>query len=126
LLRYAVLAPSSHNTQPWQFRITPEGIEVLPDLSRRLPIADPLDRELWLSVGSTIANLRVAAAHFGFATTILYNAETILVAFRRRARLKNDYASSFRREARGAEAASQRTAARRLLRKVSPPMMATI
>ncbi len=81
LLQYAILAPSSHNAQPWQFRITAEGVEVLPDLSRRLPVVDPLDRELWMSIGAAITNLRVAAAHFGFDTTVLYSAETILVTF---------------------------------------------
>jgi hypothetical protein len=81
LLQYAILAPSSHNAQPWQFRIMAEGVEILPDFSRRLPVADPLDREMWLSIGAAIANLRVAAAHFGFATTVMYTADTIRVTF---------------------------------------------
>jgi hypothetical protein len=50
-------------------------IEVLPDVSC------PLDRQLWLSIGAAIANLRVAAAHFGFDTTVLFNADTTLVSF---------------------------------------------
>ena len=75
LLRYAVLAPSGHNTQPWSFKITGEGIEVYADAARRLPIADPNDRELMISVGAAITNLRVAAAHFGFETTVLYQSE---------------------------------------------------
>jgi hypothetical protein len=73
LLRYAVLAPSGHNTQPWSFRVVDEGIEVYPDYSRRLPVADPADRELLMSVGAAITNLRVAAAHFGFDSTVLYS-----------------------------------------------------
>ena len=72
LLRYAILAPSSHNTQPWSFRITEEGIEVYADIDRTLSIVDPDDRELAMSVGAAIANLRVAAAHFGFDTSVLY------------------------------------------------------
>lgn len=72
LLRYAVLAPSGHNTQPWFFRITAEGIEVFADYTRRLAIADPQDRELLISIGAAITNLRVAAAHFGFDTTVAY------------------------------------------------------
>lgn len=72
LLRYAVLAPSGHNTQPWSFRITDDGIEVYADYRRRLPVADPDDRELLISIGAAIANLRVAAAHFGFESTVLY------------------------------------------------------
>ena len=79
LLQYAILAPSSHNAQPWQFRIMADGVEILPDLSRRLPVADPLDREMWMSIGAAIANLRIAAAYFGFNSTVLYNPETIRV-----------------------------------------------
>jgi hypothetical protein len=81
LLQYAILAPSSHNAQPWQFRIMAEGVEILPDLSRRLPVVDPHDREMWMSIGAAIANLRVAAAHFGFVTTVMYTAESIRVTF---------------------------------------------
>lgn len=72
LLRYAVLAPSTHNTQPWMFRITDDGVEVFADYSRRLALADPDDRELLMSVGAAITNLRVAAAWFGFETTVMY------------------------------------------------------
>ncbi|HVS32310.1 MAG TPA: nitroreductase [Thermoanaerobaculia bacterium] len=72
LLRYAVLAPSGHNTQPWTFAIVPEGIEVFADYTRRLPHVDPGNRELMMSVGAAIMNLRVAAAHFGFESTVLY------------------------------------------------------
>lgn len=72
LLRYAVLAPSGHNTQPWTFRIVDEGIEVHADYTRSLPVADPQGRELLLSVGAAIANLRIAAAHFGYESTVCY------------------------------------------------------
>lgn len=73
LLRYAVLAPSGHNTQPWTFRVTDEGIEVYADYTKRLPVADPSDRELLISIGAAITNLRVAAAHFGFDSTVMYD-----------------------------------------------------
>ena len=75
LLRYAVLAPSGHNTQPWSFRLTDDGVEVYADTTRRLPVADPHDRELLISVGAAITNFRVAAAHFGFDTNVLYRDE---------------------------------------------------
>lgn len=35
LIRYATLAPSSHNTQCWRFQIGDGSISILPDLSRR-------------------------------------------------------------------------------------------
>jgi hypothetical protein len=72
LLRYAVLAPSGHNTQPWSFRITRDGVEVFADYSLRLLAVDPADRELLMSVGAAITNFCVAAAHFGLGTTIIY------------------------------------------------------
>ena len=82
LVRYAVLAPSSHNSQPWKFRIESTGISVFADHSRRLPVVDPEDRELIMSIGAAIMNLRVAARHFGFEETVHYprkNGDTPLV-----------------------------------------------
>ena len=72
LLRYAVLAPSSRNTQPWSFRITANSVEIFADYSRRTPAIDPDDRELLMSVGAAITNLRVAAAWFGFDSAVHY------------------------------------------------------
>jgi len=65
LLRYAVLAPSTHNTQPWKFGILPGGIEVYGDYTRRMPVVDPGNRELLMSIGAAIFTLRVAAERFG-------------------------------------------------------------
>lgn len=73
LLRYAVLAPSSYNTQPWKFELLDEGIAVYADYTRRLPIVDPGSRELLMGVGAAIFNLRVAATHFRFAHRVDYN-----------------------------------------------------
>jgi hypothetical protein len=72
LLRYAILAPSGHNTQPWSFHVTADGVQVFADTSRRLLIVDRNDRELLMSIGAAITNFRVAAAHFGFDTTVAY------------------------------------------------------
>lgn len=62
LIRNAVLAPSSHNTQPWFFRISKSVIDLYADRTRRLPVNDPEDRELTISCGCALMNLRVAAA----------------------------------------------------------------
>lgn len=72
LLRYAHLAPSSHNTQPWHFEIEGDGISVLLDRERWLRVADADQRELYISVGCALENLLVAAEHFGFAGTVRY------------------------------------------------------
>jgi nitroreductase len=70
LVRYAVLAPSSHNTQPWRFVIGGDRVDVFADLSRWLRVADADRRELHISIGCALENLLVAAAHFGQAYTL--------------------------------------------------------
>ena len=65
LVRYAVLAPSSHNSQPWRFRIAEGALEVLADPSRALPVVDPEGRELIMSCGAALFHLRAAAHFFG-------------------------------------------------------------
>lgn len=42
LVRQATLAASSHNTQPWKFRLLADGIDILPDFSRRRPVEQVL------------------------------------------------------------------------------------
>ena len=59
-LRAATAAPSIYNTQPWLFRIHRDGVNVVPDLKRRLTVADPSARELLISVGGAVLNLRLA------------------------------------------------------------------
>jgi nitroreductase len=73
LLRYVVLAPSTHNTQPWRFALSGEGIEIYGDYTRRMPVVDPGNRELLMSIGAAVFNLRVAAAHFGMPCRVEYN-----------------------------------------------------
>lgn len=66
LVRYGVLAPSGHNTQPWHFRLVDDaGLEVRADRSRRLPVVDPEDRALIISCGAALANIRMAATALG-------------------------------------------------------------
>jgi hypothetical protein len=61
LVRYATLAPSSHNTQCWKFRMHEHSITIQPDLSRRCPVVDPDDHHLFVSLGCSTENLAVAA-----------------------------------------------------------------
>jgi nitroreductase len=70
LLRYAVLAPSGHNTQPWKFRIAGETVELYADRSRALPVVDPDDRELTISCGAALFNLQLAMERFGHVPRI--------------------------------------------------------
>ena len=63
-LEYAVLAPSSHNSQPWHFVLQDDSVLVCADRTRALPVVDPFDRELVISCGAALFNLRVALNHF--------------------------------------------------------------
>ena len=65
LLRYAVLAPSNHNTQPWMFRVRGNTVELYANRARSLHITDPDDRQLLLSCGCALFHLRLAIWHFG-------------------------------------------------------------
>lgn len=72
LVHYATLAANGHNTQPWKFAIKDNAIEIHPDYSRRLPVVDPHDRELWISLGCSLENLLVAAHASGYTTEVSY------------------------------------------------------
>jgi hypothetical protein len=69
-LRYALLAPSSHNAQPWFFTAHHGELLVFADRSRALPVVDPDDRELVISCGALIGQLGVALSHFGLTHTV--------------------------------------------------------
>ncbi|WP_410622877.1 Acg family FMN-binding oxidoreductase [Amycolatopsis sp. cmx-8-4] len=73
VLGAAVLAPSTRNTQPWRFRCTAAGIELHADPDRALPVADADRRELLISCGAVLFNLRTAIHALGAhpATTLL-------------------------------------------------------
>jgi nitroreductase len=65
LIRYATLAASGHNTQPWRFRVGASRIDILPDFSRRTPVVDPDDHHVFVSLGCAAENLTLAAAARG-------------------------------------------------------------
>lgn len=75
LVRYATLAPSSHNTQCWKFALDDRGISIMPNLSRQCPVVDPDDHHLFVSLGCAAENLVQAGranglmgeVHFGSA-----------------------------------------------------------
>ena len=76
LVRYATLAASSHNTQPWKFRLERERILILPDLSRRCPAVDPDDHHLYASLGCAAENLLLAAEAAGLRGHFSYDTST--------------------------------------------------
>ena len=71
LIGAAGAAPSVFNTQPWSFAVRDAAIDVFADTSRELhQSVDPDGRQLAISCGAAVLNLRVAAAHLGRASTV--------------------------------------------------------
>jgi hypothetical protein len=63
-------APSKHNTQPWQFVIRDESLEIHPHSGRALPVTDPQGREIVISCGAAAQHATVAARAFGFRAVV--------------------------------------------------------
>jgi hypothetical protein len=72
LLRYAILAPSARNSQPWAFSVQKDRVHVIADLRRCQAVGDADRRELYISLGCSLENLLVAAEHFGFRHGVSY------------------------------------------------------
>ena len=73
MIHYATLAPSGHNTQPWRFSVENDSILIYPDYSRRLPVVDPDDHALFISLGCALENLVIAANQMGYSAKAEYS-----------------------------------------------------
>ena len=73
-VKYAILAPSGHNTQPWLFEINDDemSINLYADRTRALPVIDPDDTELIISCGAALENLIVALKYFEYYAEVEY------------------------------------------------------
>lgn len=80
IVRYATLAASSHNTQPWTFAVTGSGLTVTPDFARRTPVVDPDDHHLFVSLGCATENLVHAARASGLEPDVQVREGSIDVA----------------------------------------------
>jgi len=61
----AILAPSLHNSQPWQLRLHHGTIEILADRTRQLTIADTTGWATHIACGAATLNARLALTHTG-------------------------------------------------------------
>jgi hypothetical protein len=64
VLEYAVRAPSTHNTQPWLFRIEGSSLFLFPDWSRKLPEGDKDGRDFFISLGGCLEHIVTALRYF--------------------------------------------------------------
>jgi hypothetical protein len=62
----AIWAPSVHNTQPWSFAVSGDEISLRADPDRRLRIGDPTGREMLISCGAALFNVRLALRALGY------------------------------------------------------------
>lgn len=69
-VEYAGRAPSVHNSQPWRWRIGPDGVDLYADPDRQLPATDADGRDVLLSCGAALHHLLVALAGLGFAARV--------------------------------------------------------
>lgn len=96
ILQYAILAPSTHNSQPWLFKIKPgsnssivatgdigkagrgllpgkpDSIEIYSDPVVQIKEADPKGRDLYISLGCAIENMAIAAKYLGIFKNLVY------------------------------------------------------
>lgn len=81
LLKYAILSPSTHNTQPWRFKLSNDSCQIYIDKHRQLPAADQLKRDMYISLGALIENLEQATRAYGVAAnTVISDQNSDLVA----------------------------------------------
>jgi hypothetical protein len=74
LVRFATLAPSSHNTQCWKFAREDRGLTIEPDVSRRCPAVDPDDHHVFVTLGCAAENLSQAALAHGLHAEARFDA----------------------------------------------------
>jgi hypothetical protein len=66
----AVQAPSVHNTQPWRFHQGDHEISISANNERQLRVADPHGREMMISCGAALFNIRVALRALGWVPKV--------------------------------------------------------
>lgn len=81
MIKYAVKAPSGHNTQPWLFKINDNSIEIHPNMEKALPVVDSNNRELFVSLGCATENLCIAASEKGYKSDISVSPKGIITVY---------------------------------------------
>src|SRR6185312_17533177 len=66
LAAYGALAPSQYNTQPWEFRVHANVLDICLDAGRGGPLGNAAHREPVIGCGAALFNAQVALRHFGY------------------------------------------------------------
>ncbi|TMR90690.1 Acg family FMN-binding oxidoreductase [Nonomuraea basaltis] len=69
-LEAAAWAPSVHNSQPWSFAVSGDEISLRADADRKLCFSDPGGRQLLISCGAALFNLRTALRLQGYEPVV--------------------------------------------------------
>lgn len=77
LLRYALLAPSHYNIQPWKFSISGQSLELMLDTTRIANIVDPQGREVTISCGAAIKMIEIAARYYGYLPKVHFPSDKV-------------------------------------------------
>ncbi len=80
LIGLAVTAPSTHNSQPWEFTITDHSCQLWSHSEKRLPEADPSSRDFYISLGCVLENFVIAAQYYGLYKEVCLYTEGDLIA----------------------------------------------
>ena len=73
LVRFATLAPNSHNTQAWHFSGDDAQITLTPDPARLTPAVDPDRHHTFVSLGAAAQTLVIAASAYGLTASPVFN-----------------------------------------------------
>jgi len=67
-----VLAPSHWNTQPWRMESEGESIRLVADTGRAMPVNDPDQRAMLVSLGAALENMLIALRAYGYHPKVDY------------------------------------------------------
>ncbi len=80
LVRFATLAPNSHNTQAWLFAGDDGQITLATDPVRETPAVDPDRHHTFVSLGAAAETLRIAATAYGLTATPTFDPDNEIIA----------------------------------------------
>ncbi len=76
LVRFATLAPNSHNTQAWLFAGDDAQITIAADPLRETPTVDPDRHHTFVSLGAAAQTLGIAATAYGLTATPTFDPDS--------------------------------------------------